>query len=240
MSLPQSWQEIVLIFTVLQGVLLLITFLISSSRAKFKKDRILWFFIFSLIILLINELSITSNFSLPIRQLIESMAKSVPLLYGPLLYHYTRAVLCKNSADWKWHHYNPAMLLFNLNMLSQIFEFSIWSMYGGAIFTLVSMLTFIQISIYLYYTLKAALSFKKEKEISSYFSSPYYYLITVLLLISFSFLLFFISFIAGLNGQVGVSVEYSEVWIVVSILTFLLSFFFRSNPDFFKEDHTFN
>ncbi len=240
MNSPQYWREIVLIFAIFQGVVLLFAFFIFSSKSKVNKDKIYGLLTFSLIILLINELSITSNLPLPIEQLVVSMAESVPLLFGPLLYNCIKSLLFKNAISWKWYHYNPAVLLFNINLLNQIFEFEIWSMFGGTLFIIVRTVIFIQILTYLYFTIRLALLFKSERQINWLFVPPYYYFIAVLVLVSLNFLLFVMSLLAALNGLVRVPVDYSEVWIVVSILTFLLLFFIRSDPDFFKEKQRIN
>ncbi|MEP1096209.1 MAG: helix-turn-helix domain-containing protein, partial [Cyclobacteriaceae bacterium] len=236
MSLPTSWQELILLFSAIQGVILSIA-LGSKLKSSSPANKVLILFILSLVFLLFSGSLPKNEWFKFVKLAMGYIGDTVAFLYGPLLYLYTRKLLLVKMERREWPHLVPAMIFFVINIVANSIGYSnLGATFNRVFWLVVSACAFTQLFAYLYLSVRTVLYYKRtvQQELSY---KPYVdYLLTIIGFVTFSLLLFlanFISEVFGLSFDVKF-IDYNVAWISISLLTFILGYYAIINPELFR------
>lgn len=236
MSLPTSWQELVILFSAVQGVILSIA-LGSKLKSNSSANKVLIVFILSLVFLLFSGSLPKNEWFKLVKMVMGYIGDTVAFLYGPLLYLYTRKLLLVKSQEREWLHFLPAAIFFLINIVTNSIGYdNLGATFNKLFWIVISVSALTQLFVYLYLSTKTILYYKRtiQQELSY---KPYVnYLLTIIGFVTFSLSLFvanFISRVFGLSLSIEI-IDYNVAWISMSLLTFLLAYYAMMSPELFR------
>ncbi len=236
MVLPSSWQEILILMSVIQGVFLCIV-LSMRIEARSPANRVLIWFILSLIFLLSAGIPVESHILILLKKGMSYVGDSVSFLYGPLLFMYTYRLLLKGQMKNRKYHFLPAIVFFSLNIIFEVIGFEQFGdQFFEIYFSILSTFFFIQIIIYLALSIRLITFYKKSIDHELSYTPSINYLATIVSIIGFCVLLFLVDFVAEAYG-LGVDLtfmNYHIAWMSISLLTFILAYYAIAQPALFR------
>lgn len=236
MPVPTTWQTIILIFSIFQGIALSLA-LATGSKFKSPSNRLLSWFILALVFLLATAVPVENEVLVIIKTIISFTGDTVTFLYGPLLFLYSRKLLLSESGTREWRHFIPAMIFFVVNIVVQIIG---WHNLGVSFvriyFITVNVLVFTHLYTYLYFSFKTVIRYKRQVGSELSYLPSVNYLLVINGFIAVTLTLIFLNFLGTVTGlKLGlISQEYNLV--IISLLTFILAYYAMSTPEIFRLD----
>lgn len=236
MAFPTSWQTIILIFSIVQGIALSIA-LGTGSKLKSPANRLLSGFILALVFLLSTAVPVENEILLMVKRVISFTGDTVTFLYGPLLFLYSRKLLLAENGRLEWRHFIPAMIFFIVNIIVQaVGSVRLGDSFSNIYFILVNMFVFVHLYTYLFLTFRTIIQYKKDVGRELSYLPSVNYLLVISGFIALTVTLIFLNFLGTMLGfkLSPISQEYNVA--ILSLLTFILAYYAMSTPELFRLD----